>query len=1034
MRATFAPLVWAGIALLVTAGIAPAARAQSMGTISGNGVAAFAGDGGPALAASHANPVGIAVDPAGNVFVADVDSYRVRKITPSGIITTYAGNGQAVFVSDTETAVGDGGPATSAAISPRYLATDASGNLFIADMRHHRIRKVTPAGTITTVAGSGVAGYSGDGGAATSARFQDFGGITVDKSGNLFISSGNSVRKVSTNGIVTKISGAPLTTPMGLAFDAAGNLFVADYGNHLVRRITPSGTISTVLGGGVFREGVFANNVEAFRPIDVAVDSSGYVYVAQENSFYIRKVSPAGIVSNAAGYFCPYQYCPGSFEFDNNVMYNEGGGVFQVNLSFPRAIDIDASDRLLISDTGHNVVRRVSGPTPPSSVPDTVDVLQAPQKTAIAGDAVTVDIGDFNGDGRADVAVATKSSGTALADDYKVLLYLQQVGGSFAAPVKASFYSIKMLSGTGPTLHFADLNHDGRKDIVVSDVLELTVFLGNVAGALVPQPDVVVPATGSLSTSVVTDVDHDGHLDVVASGSGPAFPWQGVWVFRGKGDGNFYAPTFTRWDNAGRIELGDLNNDGNQDLATSGANAKASILFHDGSSGYRGEISFPWLDGQVGAPFLAADVNDDSRADLLVGTERVSMLLQEAEGRLDGPRFVRFAEHITNLRAVDMNGDGRLDLLGWMGSWGIGYLQRSGSGYSPARNYYVPMTNANYSTTGMATGKFDGDNCPDLALAAGQDGLTIVRGKNCLATFTASDVDGDGKSDVAWVSIGKLQLWPAASRAESLDLRTAPGWQLAAVADVSGDGRSDLIWRNCVNDLISTWDGTRPTAQAAKPGPDKAWRLVATADFDGNGHDDFLWQHVSGATRIWFDGNPRRGRKGATLAPGWAVVATGRFDGDAKADVFWRHGPTGANLIWLAGGSGGALRVRAVLDKNWQVAGSGDVDDDGHSDLLWRNRLTGANTLWKSADPSQQSPLPTMADPAWTVAAVADTDGDHRADVLWHHAGAGVNLLWPRADPSLERPASSAPPGSLPWKPAGTACARPAIPTSRSLR
>ena len=165
----------------------------------------YSGDNGPATSAELAGPTGVALDASGNLYIADYGNNRIRKVSPSGIITTVAGNGTDGFS-------GDNGPATSAELAdPWGVALDASGNLYIADIYNNRIRKVSPSGIITTVAGNGTGGYSGDNGPATSAELYD---------------------------------------PSGVALDASGNLYIADYGNDRIRKVSPSGIITTVAGNG----------------------------------------------------------------------------------------------------------------------------------------------------------------------------------------------------------------------------------------------------------------------------------------------------------------------------------------------------------------------------------------------------------------------------------------------------------------------------------------------------------------------------------------------------------------------------------------------------------------------------------------------------------------------------------------------------------------------------------------------------------------------------------------------------------------
>ena len=210
---------------------------------------------------------------------------------------------------------GDGGSATSAEIGPPYgLAVDASGNLYLSDVSNNVIRKVDTSGTITTVAGNGAYGYSGDGGAATSAEFRNPYGVAVDASGNLYIADRNNyrVRMISTSGVITTAAGngnccyggdggpatrAQLYLPTGVAVDAAGDLLIADYYNGRVRKVTASGTITTVAGNGVYGysgDGGSATGATFRYPYGVSVDAAGNIVVADQNNNAVRLLTPAG--------------------------------------------------------------------------------------------------------------------------------------------------------------------------------------------------------------------------------------------------------------------------------------------------------------------------------------------------------------------------------------------------------------------------------------------------------------------------------------------------------------------------------------------------------------------------------------------------------------------------------------------------------------------------------------------------------------------------------------------------------------------
>jgi len=327
-------------------------------TVAGRGVAGFAGDGGPATAASLRTPSAVAADSVGNLYISDQGNARIRKVTPQGIITTIAGNGTAAFS-------GDGGPATSASLnSPQGLALDAAGNLYIADSENHRIRKVSPDGTITTAVGNGVARFSGDGGPATAASLSSPSGLALDASRNLYIAdtSNQRIRKVSPDGTITTVAGsgaggfsgdggsatsAKLDSPEAVAPDAAGNLFIAETSR--IRRVSPGRIITTVAGNGQFRfsgdEGR-ATNASMYFPEGIALDAAGNLYVADCLGNRIRKVSPGGTITTVAG--------NGLWGFSG-----DGGPAILASLNAPRSVAVDAAGNLYIADTSNHRVRKV---------------------------------------------------------------------------------------------------------------------------------------------------------------------------------------------------------------------------------------------------------------------------------------------------------------------------------------------------------------------------------------------------------------------------------------------------------------------------------------------------------------------------------------------------------------------------------------------------------------------------------------------------------------------------------------------------
>jgi len=282
----------------------------------GNGMLGSSGDGGQATEATFNQPQSVTVDSTGNVYISDTGNHRVRKVAPSGIITTVAGTGADGFS-------GDGGPATQANLNlPFQVAVDSAGNLYIADASNRRVRKVTVnTGVITTIAGDGRVGTGGDGGAATQAQFLLPYGVTVDRNGVIFILDAfdGKVRRVGTNGIINNYAGtgnfgyrgdggpatgADIDPQSFITTDADGNLYIADLFNHVIRKVTATtGIITTVAGigvGGFSGDGAAPANAQLSFPNDVAFDSAGNMYIADLNNQRVRKIVNTGNLKSVA--------------------------------------------------------------------------------------------------------------------------------------------------------------------------------------------------------------------------------------------------------------------------------------------------------------------------------------------------------------------------------------------------------------------------------------------------------------------------------------------------------------------------------------------------------------------------------------------------------------------------------------------------------------------------------------------------------------------------------------------------------------
>jgi uncharacterized protein (TIGR03437 family) len=513
----------------------------TISTVAGNGVAGFSGDGGPATRASLSNPANLAIGPNGTLYIADFNNNRVRAVSPGGTITTIAGNGFPTYS-------GDGGAAAAAGLSgPVALALDATGNLFIADDFNNRIRKVTTSGLITTVAGSNNAGFSGDGGQATSASLNEPDGITVDSAGNLYLSDqlNERVRKVSPAGTITTFAGnghfsfsgdggqatsAALFYTSDVTVDANGNLYVVDYGNNRVRRVATDGTIATVAGNGIAGfsgDGGPATSAELNGPSGAALDGSGNLYVADTYNHRIRRITPSGIITTFAGNGAGPGNGLGSYSGD-------GGAATNAGLNFPYSVALDSGGNVYIADWLNERVRKVSSAT---------GVISTVAGNGTAG---------FSGDG-SPATNATLNGPTGLAVDSTGNLYISDSANARIRRVSLTG-TITSVAGNGSR------GFSGDGGPATNAGLNLDYSAGNSTSP--PNPaHLMVDSFGNLyipdnGNNRIREVSPNGRIVTIA----------GTGVVGSAGDGGpptsalLDTPTGVATDSGGDIFIGDFGN------------------------------------------------------------------------------------------------------------------------------------------------------------------------------------------------------------------------------------------------------------------------------------------------------------------------------------------------------------------------------------------------------------------------------------------------------------------------------------------
>ncbi|MGZ3865132.1 MAG: NHL domain-containing protein [Bacteroidia bacterium] len=344
-------------------------EAQIIMTIAGNGVAGYSGNGGSSTSAQLNWPLGIATDMAGNLYIADSENHVIRKVDNSGIITTVAGTGIKGYS-------GDGSAATLAQLYfPAGVTVDAIGNIYIADDSNNVVRKINTGGIITTVAGNGTQGYSGDGGGATSSQLYGPVSVAVNKSGEIYIADiwNDVVRKVNTSGIITTVAGGgtvfptngsatsiQMEGPSGVALDRENNLFISDMCSSAIYKVDSTGMLTIIAGmngTGFSGDGGIATSAQIYLceptmpPITypgLTIDSLGNIYIADVLNHRIRVVNSLGIINTLAG--------------TGISGYSGDGGIStSARLNYPVGVAVSLNRDIFISDWNNQRIRKITG-------------------------------------------------------------------------------------------------------------------------------------------------------------------------------------------------------------------------------------------------------------------------------------------------------------------------------------------------------------------------------------------------------------------------------------------------------------------------------------------------------------------------------------------------------------------------------------------------------------------------------------------------------------------------------------------------
>ncbi|MEA5570640.1 FG-GAP-like repeat-containing protein [Calothrix sp. UHCC 0171] len=598
---------------------------------------------------------------------------------------------------------------------------------------------------------------------------------------------------------------------------------------------------------------------------------------------------------------------------------------------------------------------------------------------------------------------------TALAQDADILLYGCNVGAGTTG--KAFVNLMSQLTGADVA---ASNNLTGN--IVLGGDWDLEVKTGSIESVIALTTETIQTYSSTLNSSTLNlsfaapinftageapwalsigDINGDGEQDLAVAN----YISNNVSVLLGNGDGTFANPiNFTAGDGPSGVSIGDINGDRQPDLVVTNFNGNnVSLLLGNGDGTFAAPTNFTVASGSMDtARVTIGDINSDGKQDLAIVnyiSSKILVLLGNGDGTFAAPTELTAENAPAAVSIGDINGDGKQDLAvakyGYYGDTSvpnsnhISVLLGHGDG-----TFAAPINfTAGDGPEGISIGDINGDGKQDLAVANYKsNNISVLLG------------NGDGKQDLVVTNYDANTI--------SVLLNNQPQIQRRK-HDFDGDGKADILWRNQTTGENAIWTVDNfqlRDAEFITPVPDVNWKIVTTGDFNGDGKADILWRNYSsGENAIWMmDGlQPlsAESRQFITRVEDihWKIIAAADFNGDGKSDILWRNSKTGENAVWFMNDfqlDGQFLEYRTI-DTDWVMVDAGDFDADGKSDILWRNSKTGENAIWlMNGSRLKDAKFLVKTDLNWKIEKVGDLNGDRKDDIVWRNYYTGEMAVW----------------------------------------